>query len=271
MPMAVNIPTIQRLKRSQGEIDRMVEDSQNPKNMLHVWLGCTSRAFLKGSVENLFKTMQKIDLRFKVIDDLDICCGSVLFVTGQNKSAMQNLKQVEKTLVKKKVNHLISLCPGCTRTFKEHYLPRKTNPLKTVAHYTEILLPYIDKFEFKSRGNVKVTYHDPCHLARHMGITEPPRDIIKALPGVQFTELPTHHEDAFCCGSGGGLRSYNKDLANNTSLLRLREADSLQVDYLLTTCPFCERSFMTAQELPGAPKKLKIKNLIDFLPMYYKK
>ena len=246
----------------------MAVGNGDSKALVQLWLGCTSRAFLKGSVENLLKILKKLKIKYKLIDDLDVCCGSVLFVTGQNKAALKNLKLVEKTLTKKKVNYLVSLCPGCTRTFKEYYLPRKTNPIKKVEHYTEMILANLDGVNFKKAEEYKVTYHDPCHLARHMGIIEPPRKIIKALPGVSFTELPTNRDDAFCCGSGGGLRSYHKELADHASLLRLQEAESTGAEILLTSCPFCERSFRSAQELPGAPKKLKIMNLVDFLPRF---
>lgn len=240
------------------------------KDKVQIWLGCTSRSFLQGSVENLYSILNKINIKYESIDDLDICCGSVLFVTGQNDAAMKNLKEVEKILTKKKVDNIVSLCPGCTRTLKEYYLPRRTNPVRKVEHYTELLSAHLKELNFNNVVDCKVTYHDPCHLARHMGITKAPRDIIRAIPGVDFKELPTHNDDAFCCGSGGGLRSYNKDLANNSSLLRLQEAESLGADILLTSCPFCERSLKIAHELPGAPKNLKILNLVDFLPKYLK-
>ena len=235
---------------------------------VHVWLGCTTRAFLKDSAKNLFWLLDKMGVNYEILDDADFCCGSVLFVTGQNKAAMENLASVEKFLVKRKVKTLLSICPGCTRTFKEFYLPRNTNPLTSVEHYTETFVKYLDNVKFKANGRHLVTYHDPCHLARHMGIIEPPRAIIRALPGVTFKELPLTEDDAFCCGSGGGMRSYNKDMANGASLLRLQEADDLGVDILLTSCPFCERSFRAAQELPSAPKKMKIQNLVDFLPKF---
>jgi Fe-S oxidoreductase len=237
---------------------------------IHVWLGCTTRTFLKDSAKHLFWLLDKMGINYELLDDTDSCCGSVLFVTGQNIAAMKNLGQVEKFLTKKKVEHLLSICPGCTRTFKEFYLPRKTNPLQTVEHFTETLVKNLDKIEFKAIGKFLVTYHDPCHLARHMGLVEPPRTIIRSLPGVVFKELPLRENDSFCCGSGGGLRSYNKDMANAASLLRLKEAQDLGVKILLTSCPFCERSFKAARELPEAPKNIEVLNLVDFVPKFLK-
>jgi Fe-S oxidoreductase len=248
----------------------MVPKRANHNIDIYLWLGCTSRTFLKNSVKNLYKILDNLTINYKVIDDTDVCCGSVLYVTGQEKVAMENLKTVENTLAQKKVHHLVSLCPGCTRTFKEFYLPRQSNPLKKVEHYTELLMNNLDKFEFQENGKFKVTYHDPCHLARHMDIIEPPREIIKALPGVLYTELPTNKNDAFCCGSGGGLRSYNKDMANNSSLLILKEAEKIGAEIILTSCPFCERSLHMATELPEAPKNIEVLNLVDFLPKFIK-
>lgn len=258
-----------RLEQRLGGVSEMTQINGKPKDTIFLWLGCTSRSFLKGSVKNLYKIFDKLNIKFKIIDDTDICCGSVLFVTGQKNAAIENMKSVEKILTKKKVSHLVSLCPGCTRTLKEYFLPRKTNPLKKVEHFTETIVANLDGVEFKKDGVYKVTYHDPCHLARHMGIIVPPRRIIKALPGVSFIELPTHQDDAFCCGSGGGMRSYNKDLADKASLLRLQEAVGTGAEILLTSCPFCERSFKSAMELPGAPKNLKVVNLVDFIPKFF--
>lgn len=268
--MEVIIHTKPQKISKQEDRSRMVQNNGRSQSFIHIWLGCTSRSFLKGSVKNLLKIFEKLKIRYKIIDDTDVCCGSVLFVTGQNKGAMKNLKEVEKEISRKKVKYLVSLCPGCTRTFKEFYLPRKTNSLKKVEHYTETILANLDSFEFKPDGKYVVTYHDPCHLARHMGITKAPREIIKALPGITFQELPTNQDEAFCCGSGGGMRSYNKNLANDASLLRLQEAKAIGAEVFLTSCPFCERSFKSAQELPGAPRNIKVINLVDFLPRFLK-
>jgi heterodisulfide reductase subunit D len=168
---------------------------------------------------------------------------------------------------------MILLCPGCLRTFNDYFIPRKANPLKKVYHYTELMEQNLDKIQFDTKKRVRtkrVTYHDPCHLGRHLGLFEPPRVILNHIPKVEFVEMPTAHEGSFCCGSGGGLRAYNKDLADYASALRLKEAKSIDADCLITSCPFCERSFKAAQESDKETRGLKVFNLAVFAAQYMK-
>ena len=51
----------------------------------------------------------------------------------------------------------------------------------------------------------RVAYHDACHLAQAQNVRREPRDLLRAIPGVQLLELPDPH---ICCGSAG---SYNLD------------------------------------------------------------
>jgi Fe-S oxidoreductase len=111
-------------------------------------------------------------------------------------------------------------------------------------------------------------------LGRHLEVYEPPRAVLSALPGVVLVEMPTTREEAFCCGSGGGVRACNKALADSTSNLRVQEALGLDVEYLLTACPFCERSLRMGLELEQSRTKkaleLKVMNLVDFVAKYIK-
>ncbi|RPJ42247.1 MAG: (Fe-S)-binding protein, partial [Deltaproteobacteria bacterium] len=93
------------------------------------------------------------------------------------------------------------------------------------------------------KGNLKVTYHDPCHLSRYQGIKEEPRQVISALPGVELIEMDGADQ---CCGMGGsfGLSYYDisKKIADKkASAIRKTGANAVG-----TTCPGCRMQLVDA-------------------------
>ncbi|MGA9858832.1 MAG: heterodisulfide reductase-related iron-sulfur binding cluster, partial [Solirubrobacteraceae bacterium] len=126
---------------------------------------------------------------------------------------------------------------------------------KPVYHYTELLV------ELVSRGvlalpapltGTRVTYHDPCYLARHNDITDAPRALIAAT-GAELVEMPRHGADTFCCGAGGG-RIWVEDVGGGErpSEQRIREAQALgDLDYFVVSCPKDLTMYTTAAETVG--------------------
>ena len=84
-----------------------------------------------------------------------------------------------------------------------------------------------------------VTYHDPCELGRHCGVYEPPRDVLKLIPGLKFRELPKSSFLTHCCGGGGLIKITNHDIALKLSLKKLDEARSVGAENIVSSCPTC--------------------------------
>ena len=110
-----------------------------------------------------------------------------------------------------------------------------------VYHYTELLLQLASEGTIAMRPalvGTRVTYHDPCYLARYNGITDPPRELIRAT-GAELIEMPRHGTETFCCGAGGGrIWMADADGAERPSEQRIREAQALgQLDYFVVSCP----------------------------------
>ena len=96
---------------------------------------------------------------------------------------------------------------------------------------------------------MKVTYHDPCHLGRHLsdaGVYEPPRNILKSIPGIELVEMERIRENSWCCGAGASVSQVNPDFAMWTANERLKEAKATGATALVTSCPWCERNFKDA-------------------------
>ena len=87
--------------------------------------------------------------------------------------------------------------------------------------------------------NMKVTYHDPCHLARGQGIKDQPREIIEQIPGVEFEEMLYPCQ---CCGAGGGIKSGRPEIAMELSKAKAEMIKDTNADAVITICPFCQRN-----------------------------
>jgi Fe-S oxidoreductase len=120
----------------------------------------------------------------------------------------------------------------------------------------------------KPAATGKTTFHDPCQQVRKGGVTEAPRQLMKAL-GIDLHELENHGGFAFCCGGGGGVLDIEQaaPLRYRTMEIKLREIDATGADTLVTTCSDCRRTFDDAQahftwdKKPGSLLELVANNL----------
>jgi Fe-S oxidoreductase len=241
--------------------------SRMGENEIYLWRGCTSRRYLEDTLESLEFVLRKLGVDFEIVDEDEACCGSVMLGTGQSENAEANRDKMQDILKNKGVSNMVSACAGCTKMFREYYVEHE-GYLKGVEHITEFVAENLDKLDFKEKDKFVVTYHDPCHLGRHLGVFEAPRRIINTLPNVELKEMKSNRDNSFCCGSGGGVRAYNKEFADESSALRLLEAKATGARYLITSCPFCERSFKSAQQTDDRVKDIKVMNILDFMRIF---
>jgi Fe-S oxidoreductase len=127
---------------------------------------------------------------------------------------------------------------------------------KPVYHYTELLAALIDEHRIELTTpltGTKVTYHDPCYLARYNRITDAPRQLIAAT-GAELIEMPRHGTGTFCCGAGGGrIWMDDSKLEERPSEQRIREAQGLgALDYFIVSCPKDLAMYSDAAKTVGA-------------------
>ena len=112
---------------------------------------------------------------------------------------------------------------------------------KPVYHYTELLVQLAAQGTIAvppTLAGTRVTYHDPCYLARYNEITDAPRKLIEAT-GAELVEMPRNGANTFCCGAGGGrIWMAESDGGERPSEARIREAQGLgEIDYFVVSCP----------------------------------
>lgn len=136
------------------------------------------------------------------------CCGSVAGHSGELESARQLARNIIDQFVDEKVDYIIINSAGCGSFMKEYVSLLQEDSLysekaKWFSDHVKDISEFLVDMGFKKPKTSKsmvVTYHEPCHLVHGQKISGQPREIIKALPGVEFVEL---EESDWCCGSAG--------------------------------------------------------------------
>jgi heterodisulfide reductase subunit D len=237
------------------------------------YVGCTSAYRQKELAKATVEVFRKANVDFTVLKD-EWCCSSPLLRTGQWETSWVSARQVAQHNVneaqKTGANTIVTTCSGCYRTWKKDYTEEYKDLLNAnhnfqILHTTELLEQLLKKGELQPKNNIKmrVTYHDPCHLGRHMGTYDPPRNLLKAIPSIEFVEMPRTRENAWCCGSGGGVKSGYPEWAVEISGERVKEAEQLDVEAIVSACPFCERNLTDAIVKYGS--KLKVYDVVELV------
>lgn len=237
----------------------------NPEAEHIYYIGCTSSYRTIEIANATIKILNKLDYDYTVMGDDEWCCGSPLFRTGQTEAGIKVMEHNLKTIKEKFPNakSILFSCAGCYRTFKTDYKKLYGSDFDVkLVHISELLQTLIKNGTIKlSIKDINITYHDPCHLGRHCDVYEPPRDVIESFSNL--IEMPRNRINAWCCGSGGGVKSAFNDMAIATALDRLEEARSINADILMSTCPFCKLNLCQAND--QADEKIEILDLVEFI------
>jgi heterodisulfide reductase subunit D len=229
---------------------------------------CTESYRRQEIAQATVKILNKANIKFTILGTMEQCCGSPLLRTGQSdivkqKLIPQNIDMIEKA----GVTEVVTACAGCHQTLTNDY-PKVAGPLPfKVMHISQyinrLILEDILVLENKIDKEIKVTYHDPCHLGRHTGVFEAPRKVLTAIPGVVFSEMRRNRMGSRCCGAGGGFKIAFNDKATTIGSKRVLEAIETNAELIITTCPFCKTNLLDgAEKLENGLKTYDLVELI---------
>lgn len=242
----------------EGFIKSISKESKDKKPKIAFFTGCMIDYRLPEVGKALLEVLKKHDLDVVVPPD-QVCCGSPLIRTGQT-DVLEDLIKKNKEVFKE-YDTIITVCAGCGATLKNDY-PRFGLNLN-VIDISEFLSDKLNTEDLKPL-NMRVTYHDPCHLARGQGIREEPREILKKMKNMEFFEM---EEPDRCCGSGGGVRSGKPDLAAKMGKRKADMIEELGVEAVVTICPFCEYHIRDALKKQGLD--IEVLNILNLLCRAY--
>jgi len=229
-------------------------------------------AFFTGCMINYFYTdMGKATVEVLKENDVEVvipsgqgCCGIPATVNGDVESgkflAKRNLDAFEQT----GADALVVSCSSCGEAWKHVF----KELLEGEGRYQELAEKWaaksydineflIHKVPFKTqnlgRVNRRVTYHDPCHLVRGQGISKEPREILRAIPGVELIEMKKPDR---CCGMAGSFSLVHPDLSQKISDRKVADIAQTDTDTVATACPVCRLQLTSAVENAGLNREV---------------
>ncbi len=202
----------------------------------------------------------------------EVCCGSPLIRAGFTETAQNLAKQNVEAITQSGIRTIITTCPGCARALKLDY-PKLNVPLPKsvrVLHITEFLTRSRQMKRLKQHEApppvaeiIPVVYHDPCHLGRELGVYEPPRKLLRLIPGIHLVEFQNNRDHADCCGAGGALPKTFPDLAAQIAKRRLKDAFQTTAGMITSSCPNCKQHFLRHSTKTGP--LLPVYDLLELL------
>ena len=240
------------------------------------------------------KILQKAGVNFGIAGNAETCCGGRAYQMGYPDEFIAQAKKNMEIIKKSGANTLVTGCADGHQAIKVLYDRYNLKGELKVLHISEYIDKLIRDGKLKPRRKVSmaVTYHDPCRLGRlgepwvHWegkkipgdrfvfdppkpyrrganGVYEPPRDIIKAIPGLKLTEMVRIKEYSWCCGAGGGVPDSNPEFAKWTAQDRIDEAIATGAEAIVTTCPWCEKTFNEAIKESGS--NMKVLDIVEIV------
>ncbi len=196
---------------------------------------------------------------FGILGSEEVCDGNEVKHLGERGLFEHLVEEQSKRFKERGVKKVVTLSPHAFHTMKNDYPDYGVEV--EVMHYTQLLRDLIDagKLDLSKGLEARVTFHDPCYLGRWNGEYEAPRQILAAVPGVDFVEMERSRETAFCCGGGGG--NFATDLLSGRdgpACRRVLEAYETGATILAVACPICTKMLSDAVKNEGLEGRLRL-------------
>ena len=262
--------------------------------------GCMTRSDERqGRVaRKLARLLLHAGLDLGALGNAEPCCGLPAYWMNHREDFAGIARSNADLLDRLGVRRAIVASGSCFGAMRSKYPEYARAPGAEVIHASELLADLIEtgRLELTRPIPDRVTYHDPCYLGRQSepyidwrgeektalgvmtytepakpinygtkGVFEPPRRILRAIPGLEFREMYRIREYSFCCGAGGGAPQAHPALARTAALHRLDEARAVGAEKLVTACAHCASHFLRTQAEAGAPETLPVLDVIDLV------
>jgi glycolate oxidase iron-sulfur subunit len=201
------------------------------------------------------------------------CCGAAAFLGAGDFETGRRIAD-SNVAAFSNVDYIVTDCATCSCTLSEYtHLLADTPERKEayskfsgkIRHVSQFLIDVLDlqASSFQTPDAIKgktLTWHDPCHLNRHLGVKEQPRRILKSLADANFVEMPNASR---CCGMAGQFNLFYYELSQKIAEKKIESIEASEADIVVTACPGCELQLL--DNLVRLNKRQKVMTLMEVI------
>ncbi len=203
---------------------------------------------------------------------LQACCGIPALSAGESRTFAQLLAHNLERFDPEGFDYLLTACATCAATIKKMWPimavglpPEQQEQVRLIADQTREVSQFLVETSLingeapADQGNGKVvTYHDPCHLSKSLGVEHQPRRLLAANPEWRLQEMA---ESDWCCGMGGSFNLMHYELSSAIGRRKLNNITQTGCSAVATSCPACMLQISDA--LSQAGEKIAVKHALE--------
>jgi glycolate oxidase iron-sulfur subunit len=261
------------LHPQRGASDPERSERTGQRRRVGFFLGCAQNLLFAEESEASVRVMARNGCDVVTPKDIQ-CCGMPAIGYGRQDIMREMAKHNIAVFEKLDVDFIVTDCATCGSTLKEyaHFLtqdPAWAERARDFGGKVRDVSEFLAEIPLeKPRGRIeaRVTYHDPCHLARGQGVSAQPRQLLKMIDGLELVEM---EEADWCCGSAGSqlITHYQDSLAILER--KMENVEATDADYVASGCPGCQMQLTVGLKRNGVETRMRVVHPVLLLDRAY--
>lgn len=203
------------------------------------------------------------------------CCGAVHSHSGDLAAAREQARRNIAVFEQGGYDYIVNTAGGCGSELVEYGRTLADDPewaerakrFSAACRDVSQVLAELDPLPLGPLAET-ITYQDSCHLRNVQRVSAPPRQLLKAVPGARFVELPECDQ---CCGSGGTYSVAQAEASDRLLSRKMQNVVATGATTVVVTNPGCQLEMIEGVQSAGLAGRVKVRHLVDVLAEALKK
>jgi Fe-S oxidoreductase len=258
-----------RAEWAQGLDIPLMAEVEDPSDIdVMYWVGCAGSYDERNQrVSRAFAgLMKQAGVKFAMLGTEEMCTGDPARRLGNEYLYATVAASNLETINRYKPKRIVTQCPHCYHNLKKEY-PDFGEVGYEVVHEAEFIDELIRADRLRPRKEIarRVTYHDPCFMARHDRKWNSARRALGAIPGAEISDVDQSKNRTYCCGAGGGCMWKEEVGPHRINAARFDQLTAAKPETVATGCPFCMTMMTDAMKAKSLEDTMEVRDLSELV------